>query len=450
MRSVAQMTVTCCAALLGAAGAAFGQASLTGLGFLTQTNPSSYAYGISADGSTVVGESVSPATTSGEACYLRSGTLTGLGIAPGATTVRNVANACSSNGNLLVGSTRYSATPALFRAYRYDVTAAAWVVLDAGGTDTSANACNAAGDVLAGYGNGFTVAGVPAGNRVACKWRIIGPGQVNTNTLGVLPGDTSSQANGTAGSGAITIGESFTSSTTRAFVHTQSGIAPLPTLTGGPNAFGASGISSDGSTIVGYATAPGEQSPKAAMWKQVGGVWTITDLGRLAGGAGAYLDAANANGTVLVGRALEFFALDPQAVVWTQAGGLRTLASILTGAGINLAGWDLQYATGISADGTKVVGWGLHNQQWEGFIATLPPASVTPCNAADVAGLGGSVGPDGQLTADDVVVYLAAFFGNNLAVADIAVLGGGTGHDGLLTADDIIYFLSRFFSPCNP
>ncbi|MGH7131541.1 MAG: GC-type dockerin domain-anchored protein [Phycisphaerales bacterium] len=77
------------------------------------------------------------------------------------------------------------------------------------------------------------------------------------------------------------------------------------------------------------------------------------------------------------------------------------------------------------------------------------PGGPTGCNAADVAGLGGSIGPDGQLTADDVVVYLAAFFSNDLAVADIAVLGGAPGADGQLTADDIVYFLSQFFSPCN-
>ena len=78
------------------------------------------------------------------------------------------------------------------------------------------------------------------------------------------------------------------------------------------------------------------------------------------------------------------------------------------------------------------------------------PIAVPRCNAADVAGLGGSIGPDLQLTADDVVVYLGAFFSGNLAVADIAVLGGAPGADGQLTADDIVYFLSQFFSPCNP
>ncbi|MGH7133088.1 MAG: GC-type dockerin domain-anchored protein [Phycisphaerales bacterium] len=71
------------------------------------------------------------------------------------------------------------------------------------------------------------------------------------------------------------------------------------------------------------------------------------------------------------------------------------------------------------------------------------------CTAADVAGLGGSVGPDGALTADDLIVYLDAFFSNNLAVADIASLGGGAGADGQLTADDLIYFLGQFFTGCN-
>ena len=80
------------------------------------------------------------------------------------------------------------------------------------------------------------------------------------------------------------------------------------------------------------------------------------------------------------------------------------------------------------------------------FVAVGP----TACNVADVAGLGGSIGPDHALTADDVIVYLGAFFSGNTAIADIAVLGGAPGQDGQLTADDIILFLSAFFSPCNP
>ncbi|MGH7131635.1 MAG: GC-type dockerin domain-anchored protein [Phycisphaerales bacterium] len=67
---------------------------------------------------------------------------------------------------------------------------------------------------------------------------------------------------------------------------------------------------------------------------------------------------------------------------------------------------------------------------------------------ADVASLGGNIGGDGLLTADDIIVFLDAFFSNNLLVADIAQLGGAQGGDGQLTADDIIFFLDAFFRPC--
>ncbi len=70
------------------------------------------------------------------------------------------------------------------------------------------------------------------------------------------------------------------------------------------------------------------------------------------------------------------------------------------------------------------------------------------CNDADVAGLGGSTTPDGQLTVDDVIVFLDAFFVGNLGVADIASLGGGDSPDGQLTADDVIGFLGAFFAGC--
>ena len=72
----------------------------------------------------------------------------------------------------------------------------------------------------------------------------------------------------------------------------------------------------------------------------------------------------------------------------------------------------------------------------------------TPC-VADVAGLGGAAGADGQLTADDIVFYLGAFFAADLSVADIAGLGGATGADGQLTPDDLIAFLGSFFGGCQ-
>ncbi len=68
--------------------------------------------------------------------------------------------------------------------------------------------------------------------------------------------------------------------------------------------------------------------------------------------------------------------------------------------------------------------------------------------AADIVGLGGSAGPDGALTADDLVAFIGAFFSNNVAVADLASLGGGNTPDGQITADDLIAFLNAFFAGC--
>ncbi len=73
------------------------------------------------------------------------------------------------------------------------------------------------------------------------------------------------------------------------------------------------------------------------------------------------------------------------------------------------------------------------------------------CNDADVAGLGGSPGPDGILTVDDIVYFNAQFFASNLDVADLVGLGGAPSPpDGQITADDLVYFLAVFFSACAP
>ncbi|MGH7132814.1 MAG: GC-type dockerin domain-anchored protein [Phycisphaerales bacterium] len=81
-------------------------------------------------------------------------------------------------------------------------------------------------------------------------------------------------------------------------------------------------------------------------------------------------------------------------------------------------------------------------------LLNVTTTAAPPSCRADVAGLGGSVGPDGALTADDIIVFLNAFFTNNLAVADLVALGGSSPPDGVLTPDDIIAFLDSFFAGC--
>jgi hypothetical protein len=70
--------------------------------------------------------------------------------------------------------------------------------------------------------------------------------------------------------------------------------------------------------------------------------------------------------------------------------------------------------------------------------------NVLPC-LADVAGPGQTIGPDGQTTADDIIVYLNWFFAGDQR-ANIAGPGQSGCPDADLTADDIIVFLNRFFA----
>ncbi|MGH7131897.1 MAG: immunoglobulin domain-containing protein [Phycisphaerales bacterium] len=83
-----------------------------------------------------------------------------------------------------------------------------------------------------------------------------------------------------------------------------------------------------------------------------------------------------------------------------------------------------------------------------GVVTSSPALLTINCpNAADVAGFGNTLGCDGQITVDDLVLFLAHFFGNDVAVADIVGPGGGP-PEGAVTVDDLTRFLSLFFSGC--
>lgn len=67
---------------------------------------------------------------------------------------------------------------------------------------------------------------------------------------------------------------------------------------------------------------------------------------------------------------------------------------------------------------------------------------------ADVAGAGQTPGADGELTADDLILFISAFVADNKPLADIAGPGQNVGPDGELTSDDIIVFVSSFVAGC--
>ncbi len=81
------------------------------------------------------------------------------------------------------------------------------------------------------------------------------------------------------------------------------------------------------------------------------------------------------------------------------------------------------------------------------ITSSVAALHVSCPNIADVVSLGGGGSCDGQLTADDIVAFLGAFFANQ-PLADVAGLGGNPTPDGLFTADDIVVFLAAVFAGC--
>ncbi|MCP9874830.1 GC-type dockerin domain-anchored protein [Synechococcus sp. Cruz CV-v-12] len=84
------------------------------------------------------------------------------------------------------------------------------------------------------------------------------------------------------------------------------------------------------------------------------------------------------------------------------------------------------------------------------FRSNLPAGPTNPCpNPSNVSGPGqNTVTIDGELTADDIIVFLNRFFAGNL-LSNVSGPGQDTVNlDAELTADDIIVFLNRFFAGC--
>jgi uncharacterized membrane protein len=248
--------------------------------------------------------------------------------------------------------------------------------------------------------------------------------------LGDLPGGTfRSDANAMSADGSAIVGESRIGSQvsdSEAFIWTQAngmvGLSDLPT---GMFSSEAWDVSADGSVVVGEGTIvlPGDitEAPKgrAFRWTEAEGMvdlgtpltgqhtraTTISGNGQLIAGNNLHnngdVDAfmwtagsgmvllddppqggfdsrpadASFNGSVIVGQSFSprFGSPAPEAFVWDQLGGSQYLIDVLTGLGLDLTGWTLESATGISDDGLTIVGTGINpDGNQEAFIATLP------------------------------------------------------------------------------
>jgi probable HAF family extracellular repeat protein len=391
-------------ALLGVAGSVASAQSLTGLGFLySDTGGYSMADGISRDGSTVVGVAgVSP----GEELavrWTRGGGLQRLSSPYGYSR----AFAANQDGSVIVGRSD---------APGEDTRPAVWTD---GGVTYLPPLNDAFWSVANGVsGDGSVVAG-SVGSGPAFRWT----SAEGTIDLGVLHGGIWADGLGVSGDGSVIVGRGNTDEPGGAFRWTSGeGMVNIGVYPGATHS-SAHAADNDGSVIVGWAGGAGVAH--AFRWTSAGG---MEDLGVLPLSTSSHALGVNGDGSVVVGD-LYLFVTEPvyRAFFWNRQLGMVDLNTYLPTLGIDLTGWTLENAVGVSADGLTITGNGLHNGRSEGWVVTLPSCP------ADFNG-------DVLLNSQDFFDFLSAYF-DGAPTADF-------NQDGVVSSEDFFDFLAGFFAGC--
>jgi uncharacterized membrane protein len=334
-------------------------AAFRGVGFLSDgSGASSRAFGISRDGTTVVGGSASPDGFFEAFRWTVASGIEGLGFPAGK--VNSEAFGANQNGSVVVGSGlgEFATAP---RGARWSE-GAGWELLRDGAEDF--NAVQARG--ISADGN--TLAGAiqfVGGIRIEA---VLWTPTTGIQRLGLLDGNATT-ATDVSADGTVVCGYALLETGERQGVRwtSDSGLEALPFLDG-TDCCVAQRVSADGRTIVGLCGP--ENDPEAVLWDSRG----VVGLGDLPDGIGSFLEAVSGDGSVAVGGAGDTQG-DQRAAIWTAATGMQDLRAVLVGLGLEteLEGWFLVEANAISSDGRALAGVGIDPQgRQQGFVATLP------------------------------------------------------------------------------
>ncbi|MHB1216442.1 MAG: hypothetical protein ACYCY9_15805 [Thiobacillus sp.] len=233
---------------------AVGADEFTPLGDLTGGGFTSFATGVSDDGTVVVGRSIG-ASGYEATRWTQAGGMMGLGDLAGGL-FESLANGVSGDGAVVVGRGRNASSQ--FEAFRW--TQAGGIVglgdLPGGQFESEAFATNGDGSVVVGYGNNSSFA------YEAFRWTQAG-GMVGLGDL--AGGGTSSFASGVNDDGSVVVGMGSSASGNEAFRWTQAGgmqsvtdwlAAAGVTVAPGYLLASAKDVSADGSTVVGESYGP--------------------------------------------------------------------------------------------------------------------------------------------------------------------------------------------------
>ncbi|MFN0010411.1 MAG: hypothetical protein ACKVS8_02075 [Phycisphaerales bacterium] len=412
-----------------------------GLGFLDGFPQISVAWGISADGSTIVGESISGVSQPGTEAWRRvgSGTISPLGTL-NPTFFSSAVFGVSGDGRYAAGqSLQVDGGINLYnvgvRCDTQGLPNPKWRSLGAlpGAVNNStAFAISADGSRLAGVAKSIV-----NNEETDQAFRYVvtsdSPFAGTMTGLGFLPGTTTSQGSAISADGNIVVGASLNPFT--GFVHafTWTAPGPLQALPEPPGMTGlsvASGISGDGSTIVG-GYAAGGAGQRAVRWTSAYGGELLPELAGAPATPNSGARGASGDGRIIVGYATSNDpTADGEAVAWTYR-GVMPIKAALTSAGVDTAGWSLFWANAVSADGRIVVGYGRDPQgRTQAWRAVLPDEL--------------DFNIDGVVNPDDLGDYITDYFqldAKNEPVCDQCDFN----LDRVLNPDDLGDFITAYF-----
>ncbi len=274
-----------------------------------------------------------------------------------------------SNDGTKISSSVTNAATGFNEISTYDVATATWVTrggLVPTGWD---------GSVSSTWGmtaNGSTIVGLgflTAANAHAVKWDEV-HGMVD---LGSIVQGRSSRANAINASGTVIVGWQDESNGTRSGAKWQDGVESFITDNNGNNVGEAGGISADGSTIIGSA------NPNPYVWNAVSGLTYITHPNAsfsFKGGA----TGISGDGTKVIGYYRAFGAppMSGEGFIWTSATGRVNLNDYAVSLGIATNGVTMGLPLAISQDGKKIAGMGVNafNQMVAFYLDTSEYLSV--------------------------------------------------------------------------
>ena len=349
----------------------------------------SVALDISGDGTVVAGTSVAGTSTIdlaliGEATLWTENTgQVLLGDLPGGE-VLGGAFGLSEDGSVIVGLSSSEASASdgdsiidTLEAFRWTAETGSVALgdLPGGSYSSVASAISADGSIV--VGDSSTDSG-----REAFRWTA----ETGMVGLGDLPGGNfSSLASDISGDGSIIIGSSNSTFGDEVFRWTaETGMVGLGDLPGGDFFSRSADVSADGSVIVGRSSSADSSAsgnPVTNISNTEAFRWTaetgMVGLGDLPGGdffSRAY--SVSGDGSVVVGESESSSGLE--AFIWDTSNGMRSLKDILIDDfDLDLNDWTLGAAFGVSDDGLTIVGDGINPEgNPEGWVARLESNSI--------------------------------------------------------------------------